>query len=307
MTEILSLRRKPKPKEKRLTDARTKLLSREWGTGEIDFNHQVLCSLALPYRSVGNPKYVNHFERSSGKASIRIIGGEVPDAYGDMVRVGVPYGTKARLILLLLSSLAIKNQSREIEIDDSFRSFCKSVGITLSGTNHKQMKKQLLALSACSMKLQVQHNTTTSIFQGYLFSEFDIQIPVDDRQQFLWSTRVKFSHEFYESLKKNAVPLERDAVLALKHSCRAMDIYMWLASTLFRRRKAQPVRWTSIRYQFGDRKHDMNGFKRAFKDALKQALYVYPQARVDVIEGGVLLHPSPPPIPTEGMRLLAPG
>ena len=51
----------------------------------------------------------------------------------------------------------------------------------------------------------------------------------------------------------------------------------------------------------------MNGFKRAFKAALVQALYVYPTAKVEIIEGGVALYPSLPPIPTKNMRLLGGG
>jgi hypothetical protein len=300
--EKISIRRKPASLETRLTDARTELLAREWGTGELSFNHQVLAQVALPYRR--NSDVMNTYERSSGSAYVRVSGGEVPDGFGGFRKVGVPYGPKSRLILILLSSLAVKNQSPEIPIDHSFRSFCKSCGVTLSGSNHKQMKEQLLRLSACSMRLSIDNYTTTSVFQGYLFSQFDIQIPVDDRQQFLWNTRVKFSQEFYESLEKNAVPLERDAILALKHSARAMDIYMWLAATLFRRKRRQTIRWTSLRFQFGDRRQDMNGFKRAFKAALKQALYVYPDAKVDIIEGGIALYPSKPPIPTKEMRLL---
>jgi len=297
----LSVRRKPQSREKRLTKARVELLSREWGSGEITFNHQVLSQLALPYRRSDAMPY---FERSSGKAYVRVESGAVPDGYGSFKKVGVPYGTKARLILLLLSSLAIKSQSRTIEIDESFRQFCKSCGVTLSGSNHRQMKEQLLRLSACSMRLAIENNTTTSVFQGHIFSEFHIQIPTDERQQFLWSTEVKFSQDFFESLQNNAVPLERDAILALKHSARAMDIYMWLASTLFRRKKRTLIRWTSLRYQFGDRLQDMNGFKRAFKAALSQALYVYPKAKVEIIDGGIALYPSLPPIPTAGMRLL---
>lgn len=286
----------------RLTDARMKILEQKWGTGELNFNHQVLCQLALPYR---NPDPINFFERSSGTAYIRVNAGEVPDSYGKFREVGVPYGTKSRLILILLSTLAVRNRSRTIPIDNSFRRFCSEAGVTMSARNAKQMKEQLLRLSACSLKLAVESHSKVVQFQGHVFSEFSIQIPVDERQQFLWDTHVKFSHEFYESLIDNAVPFDRDAVLALKHSCRAMDIYLWLASTLFRRKRRTMIRWTTLQYQFGNRLHDINGFKRAFKEALRQALLVYPKAQVQVIEGGLCLDPSPPPVPTKNMRRIS--
>ena len=297
----LAVRNKPFDAARRLTDARMAILERKWGSGEIAFNHQVLAQLALPYRRV-DP--MRSFERSSGRASIRIDAGAVAGRNGDFVEVGVPYGAKSRLILILLSSLAVKEQSRTIEIDHSFRAFCKSCGVTLSGNNNRQMKEQLLRLSAVSMRLAVTNNTTASVFQGHIFSHFSIQLPTDERQQFLWNTEVSFTREFYESLNTNAVPLEKDAILALKHSARALDIYMWLASTLFRRKKRTTIRWTSLRFQFGNRKQDMTGFKRAFKTALKQALLVYPEAKVKVITGGIAIEPSLPPVPTQSQRNL---
>jgi len=295
------VRNAPVSRAERLTDARMKILEREWGTGEISFNHQVLCQLALPYR---DPSPLPYFERESGKAYIRVKGGEVPDGFGSFKSTGVPYGTKARLILVLLATEAIRNQSPSILVDSSFRRFCHSAGVTMSGRNAKMMKEQLLRLSACSMRLSVEQETKTTVFQGFVFSEFSMQIPVDPRQEFLWSTEVKFSHEFYESLKNNAVPFERDALISLKHSCRAMDIYLWLASTLFRRKRKQRIRWTSLRWQFGNRNQGLESFKRAFKEALGQALMVYPKADVKLVHGGIELSPSPPPIPTHAMRRL---
>ena len=40
----------------------------------------------------------------------------------------------------------------------------------------------------------------------------------------------------------------------------------------------------------------MRSFKRAFKTALKQVLVVYPEARVELISGGLRLYRSPPPV-----------
>ena len=223
--EELRIKNNQESRVERLTDARMKILGRKWGTGDISFNHQVLCQLALPYR---DPSPLPYFERESGSAYIRVHGGEVPDGFGEYKTVGVPYGTKARLILVLLATEAIRNKSPEIRIDSSFRRFCHSAGVTMSGRNAKMMKEQLLRLSACSMRLSLEQQTKTTVFQGFVFSEFSMQIPVDPRQEFLWNTEVKFSHEFYESLRTNAVPFERDALVSLKHSCRAMDIYLCL-------------------------------------------------------------------------------
>ncbi len=77
----------------------------------------------------------------------------------------------------------------------------------------------------------------------------------------------------------------------MKHSARALDIYVWLAHRLWRINDSKPVRlkWTTLRFQFGNRGQEMKSFKRAFKTALHQVLMVYPEANVEIIKGGLFL------------------
>ena len=130
---------------------------------------------------------------------------------------------------------------------------------------------------------------------------------VGDQLQ-LWPSFVEFSPEFFKSLMTHAVPLRLEAISALKHSARALDIYVWLAHRLWRINDSKPVRlkWTTLRFQFGNRGQEMKSFKRAFKTALHQVLMVYPEAKVEIIKGGLFLKRSPPPIPMKSpKRLLA--
>jgi hypothetical protein len=60
------------------------------------------------------------------------------------------------------------------------------------------------------------------------------------------------------------------------------------------------LHWTSFRDQFGQEYKQPKDFKRAFERALGHALAVYPQARVKVAHGGLLLHASPPPVTPRG-------
>ncbi|HYG88449.1 MAG TPA: pirin, partial [Azospirillum sp.] len=60
---------------------------------------------------------------------------------------------------------------------------------------------------------------------------------------------------------------------------------------------------TALYGQFGAGFTLLKHFKPAFQDALRDALAAYPDARIDVDENGLILHPSRPPITKASYRL----
>ncbi|MFL5286704.1 MAG: hypothetical protein ACJ8AW_38455, partial [Rhodopila sp.] len=57
-----------------------------------------------------------------------------------------------------------------------------------------------------------------------------------------------------------------------------------------------PVSWSALKAQFGVGFESAFHFRATFKDNLRLALAVYRDAKVDVTDRGVDLHPAPPPI-----------
>jgi hypothetical protein len=217
----------------------------------------------------------------------------------------LPYGAKARLVLLELCSAAVKNQSPIVEVEDSFTAFARSMGFSTCGKSLKSLREQVVRMSVVTMRLSKSEGRYLDTFQGTVFSKFRAELPSEPRQMALFPSYVQFSPIFYESLINHAVPLRMEAIQGLKHSSRALDIYCWLAHRLYRLNKRTSVRWTSLRFQFGNRSQDMKSFKKMFKKALGQVLYLYPEANVDIVSGGVLLKPSRPPVPlTRKVKLL---
>ncbi len=282
--------------ESRLLDAREAIAAKVFGDQPKLYNHAVLCSLGLPYRNPGAD--VRNFQRTSGKTSLLLEAGMVPDASGGWKPVGLPYGPKSRLLLLHLCSEAIKKQAAMVEVADSFTAFARSLGLDTSGKSLRALREQILRMSAVSMRLSKSYGDSVDVFQGHLFSKFQAHTPSHPDQLQLWTSYVEFSPEFYQSLSRNAVPLSMDAIGALKHSARGLDIYTWLAHRLWRVPVGKPVslKWTTLRYQFGRPELDIKSFKKSFSIALKQVLEVYPKANVRTIYGGIQLLHSPPPI-----------
>jgi len=286
----------------RLISARSQLAEPVWGDVPKLYNHALLCSVGLPHRNPGNS--VRTYEKTSGGVSLQLSAGSTPRPGGGFVDVGLPYGAKARLVLLELCSLAVWSQSPVVEVEDSFTAFARSMGFSTCGKSLRNLREQVVRMSVVGMRLAKSEGKYLDTFQGTIFSKFRAELPSNHAQTSLFPSFVEFSPVFYESLINHAVPLRMEAISALKHSSRALDIYCWLAHRLWRLNKPTTVRWTSLRFQFGNRAQDMKSFKRMFKTALRQVLYVYPEAKVGVIPGGVKLQPSKPPIQLAGKRKL---
>ena len=112
------------------------------------------------------------------------------------------------------------------------------------------------------------------------------------------------SEHYYSELVEHGVPLDKRALVALKGSAFALDVYTWLAHRLHRI-EGRPValHWKPLRKQFAKESQSKNAdrdFKKAFLPALRQALAVYPEAKVKVVKGGLLLMASSPSIPYKG-------
>lgn len=298
----MSHREEPTYRAGRLIDARFELTQRCWGDVPKLFNHAVLCSVSLPYRNAGDDTRV--WTRSCGSANLRIEAGAVPTKGGGFRELGLPYGPRARLVLLHLCSEAVRTQSAVVEVAETFTQFARELGLATNGRNLRTLRDQVLRMSVVSMRLAQNYGTHTDQFSGSVFSKLRVSFPESPDQLGLWPSVVSFSPEFYESLRHHAVPLRKEAIGALKHSSRALDVYCWLAYRLWRVKKPVFLRYKTLRAQFGTPTQDLRGFTRRFNQALHQALMVYPNANVEVRKEGVELYYSPPPVaPREGFFL----
>jgi hypothetical protein len=93
------------------------------------------------------------------------------------------------------------------------------------------------------------------------------------------------------SLQAHPVPVREEAIRAIGARSLAIDVYIWLASRLHSLEKSIPVSWAAIHGQFGAGFQLVRQIKPSFTDALTLALAVHPEARVDVEQDGVVLHP----------------
>lgn len=85
----------------------------------------------------------------------------------------------------------------------------------------------------------------------------------------------------------------------------ALDLYMWLAYRLRSLEGEKAISWTALKGQFGGGVNAMRNFKPLFNENLQLALGVYRSANVLTTPTGVVLRPSPPPVPQKTPLLIA--
>lgn len=271
-----------------------------------DFLHTVMCQVGLP-RSRTEART---FERHSGHMSILLEAGKLFNGK-DFVEQPLPYGTTPRLVLVHVSSEAVRTKQRSIEVGDSVRQFLLSLGMPTSGGErggYSALRRQMEALAACRLTLGMHAEGRVVTVDAKPIKRFEAWLQHDGTQRTLWPGVMELSEDFFNTLAEHAVPLDPRALGALRHSSLALDIYTWLAHRLCRVSSAQGSRlsWENLREQFGQEYGTSKDFKKEFRHALRQVLVVYPDARLDESIGGLTLFPSRPPLPRTMVTVASP-
>lgn len=279
---------------RRLIDASANI--RDQPPDRLDFLHTVMCQIGMPRKATES----RVFERQNGPFSILLEAGKFWDGHSWQPRP-LPYGTTPRLVMVHLSSEAIRTRNRQVELGESMRSFLQILGIQTNGGprgGYTSLKRQMEALAACRLTIGMSAQGRVVTVDAKPIHRFEAWIQHEGPQRTLWPGMLELSTEFFETLTQHAVPLDYRALSALKHSALALDVYTWLAHRLCRIHEAKGVMlsWSNLHDQFGQEYRQVKDFKKAFRHVLRQVWLVYPTARIEDWTHGIILKASPPPI-----------
>jgi hypothetical protein len=255
-----------------------------------------MCQVGLPRRRTEE----RLFERQSGHISMLLEAGRLWNGTA-WVEQPLPYGTTPRLVMVHVSSEAIRTRNRSIEIGDSVRQFLTTLGIPTTGGErggYTMFRRQMESLAACRLTLGMHAEGRVVTVDAKPIKRFEAWLTTQGTQKTLWPGVLELSQDFYDTLLNHAVPLDYRALAALKHSALALDVYTWLAHRLCRVRKpdGEKLSWENLRDQFGQEYSDPKNFKKEFRNVLHQVAVVYPDARDEEVPGGLTLYPSRPPL-----------
>lgn len=285
------------PVQQRLLDLGTEIATSP--PEDLAFQHSVLTQTSLP--TAKPPEGVIVWERQQGRAKLRVEAGSVLDPKtNEYVTLGLPYGPKARLLLMHLNSEAVRRQSPVIPVEDSMTAFFRRLmGKSMDGREVRRLKYQLSALAAAQFRMGVSDNDRAFQVNTQVVTAFELWQTRGEGQRVLWPSTLKLSLDYYDSLTKFSVPLDERAIAALAHSALALDIYCWLAQRLHRIPEGKPqfVPWIALYDQFGQGYAELRFFRRDYLRLLAQVKTAYPSARFSDDRKGLSLETSPPPVP----------
>lgn len=262
----------------------------------ISFLHSGFCMAALPHKKPENDKEA--WVRSNGRFHLAIKpGGYIKG--GEWLTVGVPYGAKARLIMVWLQTEGMKG--RAVPLGASMSAWMKKLGLQVTGGEKgtiKPVREQALRLSRAELTMQWDGDADQgTIIRDQRLVE-GLHLWASNPEEGKWPESVYLSTEFHEHLREHAVPLADQAIAYLKGSSLALDLYVWLAHRLPRLEKAGVVGWKHMHLQFGSEMSQLYNLASKIRETLPDVLAVYPGAKVEITRSGLMLRPSAPAVPS---------
>jgi Plasmid encoded RepA protein len=278
------------PKARPLVDIAAEVMADE--TQRIGISYTGFCLTALPHKRLADDV---PWEKKGHNVTLLVEPGRLRT--GGRTRLfGVPYGARARMILLYLQTQAIRTGSREVALGKSMREWMERMGLSVGGETAKALREQAARISACSLKFFWTDGKGEGFERGAIVRS-GLRFHAEDAMQgSLWEDRVILDEAFYAALRDHPVPLLEAAIRQLRDRSMSLDIYVWLAWRLHTLPKPTPISWIAIHAQFGTGFRAIRQFKPRFTEALAAAIAAYPDARVAVEDSALILNPARPPI-----------
>lgn len=279
------------PRHRPLVEIANEVLTDE--RQQIGISYSGFCLTSLPHKRLPDDEV---WQRRGHRVTLLVEPG-VMRSKNRTVRYGVPFGSRARIILLYLQTQAIRTGSREIELGRSMRSWMERMGIAIGGETTRALREQAARISACSLKFFWDGDEAEGWARGGIVSSgLRFKTDEEDSQTRLWDDRVVLDETFWKALKDHPVPLQEAAIRALAHRSLALDVYIWLAWRCHELKGPTEISWVALNGQFNTTGRPLKHFKPLFSDALRAATAAYPECRLEMEERGITLHPSKPPV-----------
>ncbi len=274
------------------------------------FLHSALCAMSLPVRCPKGEEEFAPIIRREGNYTLIIRPIErMKMVNGELVptKLGVPYGSYARLAMLFIMTEAVRQKSREVYLGDSFAAWLRRMGITATNSGGPRgaralMQEQLDRLMACEWSIRWDQELTKSqpakgkkAGKGPVkpvtisaFEASDMRLAnryggvATEEGEFV--SRFVLSEPFYETIRDHAVPLNERAFAALKRSATQLDLYTYLAYRLPKIREGEqvPISWKQLWSHLGNDCKTIGKFRQTVRSAWETVSGVYPQARASV-------------------------
>jgi|SRR5271165_258093 len=263
---------------------------------DFAFQHAGLCQTCLPH---SRPK-TNHaiWKRESGRFTLYIrpgvdTGADASGAEGGDY-VGVPYGPKARLIMIFLQTEGLK--SRTVCLGKNLSAFLRSLGVPNTGGPRgaiAQVKEQFSRIAGCSFTLKWDGGDVMDVSNTHIVDDATLWRMSSHE----WSATVELSERFHQHLRQHAVILDKRAIAHLQNNSLGLDLYALFSYRLPRLNRELRLSWEALQGQIGSEYSQMRDLARHVRNVMPDVKVAYSHANVEIGKGGLLLRPSQPSVP----------
>jgi len=115
------------PKQRLLVDIAAEVLADD--SRKIGISYTGFCLTSLPHKKLPDDQV---WEKKGHRVTLWVEPGRMK-ARGKALTYGVPYGARARMILLYLQTQAVRTGSREVELGRSMRDWMERMGLAVGG------------------------------------------------------------------------------------------------------------------------------------------------------------------------------
>ena len=262
----------------------------------LGFMAKFLVQTTLPHSKQHGTQYV----RYDGNVTLRVT---------DVGGTGLPYGSYPRLILIWMTTEAVRTRNRELELGSSLTGFMAQLGLEATGGHWgtiPRFRDQMQRLLGAAISTRWSSEADE---QNHMAGE---NLLVSDRFHLWWTPQklpikrpekssVTLSANFFEQLVAAPVPLDLRAVKALKKSPLALDLYAWATRRVSYLSRPTLICWESLRRSFGagyaETPQGRSRFRSHAVESFRRVHMAYRELRIEIQQNGLLLHPSRPHVP----------
>jgi hypothetical protein len=264
-----------------------------YDAGTIGFIAKFLVQTTLPHRRQPGSQYT----RTDGHFTLRIT---------DVGGTGLPYGSYPRLILIWITTEAVRTRNRELVLGSSLSSFMAQLGLQATGGHwgtvprfRDQMQRLIGAAISTRWSGEADGQNHSGGENLLIADSFHLwwtpqKLPIERPEK----SSVTLSANFFEQLVAAPVPLDLRAVKALKKSPLALDLYAWATRRVSYLSRPTLIPWGSLRQSFGtgyaNTPQGRSRFRGHAIESFRRVLLAYSELRIEFQENGLLLYPSSP-------------
>ena len=243
---------------------------------------------------------------------------------GQVKRMEIPYGFAPRLLFPYIIARAIKD-GRKIDLGKNLWRFIESLGMTPNGNKYRVFTEQLRNVAAVQISVHTTRFDASTgenevldryyrVVAGHSRSKlvmFDrsenpplFMLPGCGRKSPLpidWNSEFYLTHDFYEFVKENAVPVNMQHLVRLARSPRRMDLYNWLSyrTPWIPEKKQEEILLSSVQHLFApdlDPK-SYRKFKQIIRDDIAAIRQIHSGFDVQISGDFLILRKSAPAVP----------